>query len=87
METTRGGRAAVHHLRPFTIRLKDRALEESAVQPARLKISPGSKTTGFAILREDDGGQQAAVLHTAELQHKTNVRRPPSPAMMARMPD
>jgi 5-methylcytosine-specific restriction endonuclease McrA len=67
------GRAVVHRLVPFTIRLKDRTVEESTVQPVRLKISPGSKTTGFAILRED-GDRAAAVLHVAELAHKRNVR-------------
>ena len=39
------GRARVHRLVPFTIRLVDRTVEESVVQPVRIRIDPGSKTT------------------------------------------
>jgi 5-methylcytosine-specific restriction endonuclease McrA len=59
-------RAVVHQLVPFTIRLKDRV--EGAVQPISLNIDPGSKTTGFALGREDN-----TVLHPlflAELTHR-----------------
>jgi hypothetical protein len=38
------GRAAVVRAYPFTIRLKDRAGD--VTQPLRIKIDPGSKTTG-----------------------------------------
>jgi len=31
---------------PFTIRLVDRLVQDSALQPVRLKLDPGSKTTG-----------------------------------------
>ena len=48
---------------PFTIRLKDRSGGET--QPVSLKLDPGSKTTGIAIVRE--GGE---VLHLAEVQHR-----------------
>lgn len=67
----RAGRAVVHQLHPFTIRLKDRI--SGGTQPVRLKLDPGSKTTGVAIVRED--GEQAAVLHLAELHHKPNIKR------------
>ncbi|MER3429279.1 MAG: hypothetical protein C4334_14545 [Pyrinomonas sp.] len=42
----RRGRAVVHWLHPFTIRLKDRLLEESGLQPVGLKLDPGSKGAG-----------------------------------------
>ncbi|NVZ11217.1 HNH endonuclease [Allochromatium humboldtianum] len=46
------GRAVVVRLAPFTIRLKDRI--GGALQPLRLKLDPGSKTTGLALVRESE---------------------------------
>ena len=46
------GRAVVVRLAPFTIRLKDRI--GGAVQPLRLKLDPGSRVTGLAIVRESE---------------------------------
>ena len=46
------GRARVHRMVPFTIRLVDRLVEGSVLQPLRLKLDPGSKTTGIALVRE-----------------------------------
>ncbi len=54
------GRAVVHRQFPFTIRLKDRTAEESAFQNLRLKLDPGSKTTGMAIIL--DGACSAKVI-------------------------
>ncbi len=48
------GRARVHRMVPFTIRLVDRLLEDSVLQPVRIGIDPGSKTTGIALLREKE---------------------------------
>lgn len=70
------GRAVVARLVPFTIRLKDRLGGET--QTLRIKLDPGSKTTGIALVREDeqidqDTGEvhrQAYVLWLAELQHR-----------------
>ena len=72
------GRARVHRMVPFTIRLVDRLQEESVLQPLRLKLDLGSQTTGVALVRESDtvdgttGGviRQAAVLMLLELQHR-----------------
>ncbi len=44
------GRAAVFRRVPFTVILHDRTLAESVVHAHRLKIDPGSKTTGLAIV-------------------------------------
>src|SRR5258708_1316075 len=65
-------RAVVHRLSPFTIRLKDRSVQESALQPVVLKIDPGSKTTGLALARieETDEGEVHHALHLAELIHR-----------------
>ena len=44
------GRAVVVSMAPFTIRLKDRTKGE--IQPVRIKLDPGSKQTGVAVVRE-----------------------------------
>jgi hypothetical protein len=64
----RRGRAIVHCRYPFTIRLKHRIGGE--VQPVRVKIYPGSKTTGIAIVTEQDGNQPAKLLGLFELSHR-----------------
>ncbi|CDM64703.1 RNA-guided endonuclease IscB [Pyrinomonas methylaliphatogenes] len=63
----RRGRAVVHRLAPFTIRLKDRVLEDSEVQPLRLKLDPGSKVTGVAVLRGNE------VVFLGEIRHRTDI--------------
>ncbi|MDR5898430.1 RNA-guided endonuclease IscB [Halomonas vilamensis] len=60
------GRAVVHKRYPFTIRLKDRVGGDT--QPLRLKLDPGSKTTGLAVARETNDGQN--VLCLFELEHR-----------------
>lgn len=65
------GRAVVHRRYPFTIRLKDRIGGD--LQPLRLKIDPGSRVTGLALVREAQDGQH--VLHLAELEHRGNTVR------------
>jgi hypothetical protein len=62
----------VHRLSPFTIRLKDRSVQESTLQPVVLKIDPGSKTTGLALVRveESEAGEVHHALHLAELTHR-----------------
>ncbi|MCL4526572.1 MAG: RNA-guided endonuclease IscB [Gammaproteobacteria bacterium] len=72
------GRARVHRMVPFTIRLVDRLQEDSVLQPVRLKLDPGSKTTGMALVREKETVdastgevlRAAAVLMLLELQHR-----------------
>ena len=59
------GKAAVYRRFPFTLILK-RALEAPTLHPLRLKIDPGSQTTGLAILNESSG----EVVWAAELTHR-----------------
>ena len=63
------GRARIHQLFPFTIRLVDRL--EGDTQPIILKIDPGATTTGFALNRaaKEDLTNQTT-LHLAELTHR-----------------
>lgn len=49
------GRAVVHKHYPFTIRLKDRKAEQSAFQSIQVKLDPGSKTTGMALVVQGNG--------------------------------
>ena len=46
------GRARVHRMVPFTIRLVDRLMENSVLQPVRVAAAPGSKTTGLALVQD-----------------------------------
>lgn len=63
------GRARVHKVIPFTIRVVDRLAEDSEFQALRVKLDPGSKTTGIALVREAEGGA-VAVLNLFELAHR-----------------
>jgi 5-methylcytosine-specific restriction endonuclease McrA len=63
------GRARIHKLYPFTIRLVDR--QRGDTQPIVEKIDPGATTTGFALNRvakEDPTNQ--TTLHLSELTHR-----------------
>jgi 5-methylcytosine-specific restriction endonuclease McrA len=62
------GRAVALRRYPFTIRLRDRV--GGATQPIRIKLDPGSKTTGIALVADADGNKPAKVLALFELQHR-----------------
>jgi len=72
------GRARVHRSVPFTIRLIDRTADDCVLQPLRLKLDPGSKTTGLALVREIEAvapetgevSRCTAVLSLFELVHR-----------------
>jgi 5-methylcytosine-specific restriction endonuclease McrA len=66
------GRAVVHRRYPFVIRLKDRRVEESVVQPLVLKIDPGSRTSGMAVVRVEatPQGEVHHGVHLAEVRHR-----------------
>lgn len=67
----RQGRAEVLRRTPFTIRLLDR--DRGDVQPVRLKLEPGAKTTGLCLVTE---GQRARrVVWAAELTHRSGLIR------------
>lgn len=66
------GRARVHRLVPFTIRLVDRTVADCALQPLELKIDPGSKTSGLALVRNNEAintetGEITATAHVLNL--------------------
>jgi 5-methylcytosine-specific restriction endonuclease McrA len=59
------GKAAVFRRYPFTVILKKEVLNP-IVEPLRLKIDPGAKVTGLAIVNDNTG----EVVWVAELQHR-----------------
>jgi len=63
------GRACIHRLAPFTIRLKQPS--KMVTQSVIIKIDPGSKTTGIALVRHNN--QQHHLLHKSELTHRGNA--------------
>ena len=71
-------RARVHRVLPFVIRLVDRRQGDCALQPLRLKLDPGSKASGIALIRENEvvdaatgeTRREAAVLNLFELMHR-----------------
>lgn len=75
-ELLKRGQAVVHKIVPFTIRLKERIGGD--IQPVRVKIDPGSKATGIALVREEEvvfpeteeKEKTAHVLFLAELTHR-----------------
>jgi 5-methylcytosine-specific restriction endonuclease McrA len=66
-------RAVIHKMAPFTIRLKDRTLERSKLQSLRLKLDPGAKTTGVAVLQEDT--EKGVAVFLAEIKHKPGIKQ------------
>jgi 5-methylcytosine-specific restriction endonuclease McrA len=65
------GKAVVLKLHPFTIILKNR--EEGRVQNLEVKIDPGSKTTGLAVVANFQKGR--TVIWAANLEHKGSIIR------------
>ena len=70
-ELLNAGKAAVYRRFPFTIILKER--EGGDTQPVALKIDPGSKTTGLALVADFKSGKR--VIWAAELTHRGQAIR------------
>jgi 5-methylcytosine-specific restriction endonuclease McrA len=62
------GRARIHKMYPFTIRIVDRFVETSELQNIEIKIDPGSKMTGICISRTVE--KIVNVLNLFELEHR-----------------
>jgi len=62
------GKAAVFRHYPFTIILKEE-ITQPVVESLRVKIDPGSKTTGLALLNE----ARAEVVWAADVEHRGEV--------------
>lgn len=62
------GRAAVFRRYPFTVIMKDRKAEDSVVKEHRVKVDPGSKVTGIAVVEE--GEEKPRIIFAAELEHR-----------------
>lgn len=68
----RDGKAAVYRMQPFTIILKYRS--DGDTQPTELKVDPGSKGTGLALVG-DFPKQGKVVLWAANLEHRGQTVR------------
>jgi 5-methylcytosine-specific restriction endonuclease McrA len=64
----RSGRARVHRLAPFVIRLVDRELADLVVTGVEVGIDPGSKATGISVFQTTPVGR--AGLISIEVQHR-----------------
>src|SRR5579859_8003100 len=68
------GAAAVWRRYPFTLILQ-RTVPEATTTPLRLKIDPGSKTTGLALVTDDDTDdtETGQVVWAGEVTHRGQV--------------
>ena len=86
------GRARVHKLFPFAIRLIDRSVDSCILQPLRLSIDPGSKTTGMALCRVEMGVDSSTgeitppVMHIAFLMELVHRGQQIKDALKSRAP-
>ena len=65
----KSGRARIHKLYPFAIRLTDR--KDGDTQPVVFKTDPGATTTGLALNRQENNNPTTqTVLHLSELTHR-----------------
>lgn len=62
----KSGRAVLHRVYPFIIRLKERVGGQT--QPLRIKLDPGSQTTGVALVRE--AAETTVVISLLEMVHR-----------------
>lgn len=83
------GRARVHRLIPFSIRIVDREVAGCILQPVKIKIDPGSKFTGIAVVRETKSidvatGEIGIAVHVLNLFELLHRGRQISEALTAR---
>ena len=83
------GRARVHRLIPFSIRIIDRNVAGCVLQPVKIKIDPGSKFTGIAVVRETKSidvatGEIGIAVHVLNLFELVHRGRQISEALTAR---
>lgn len=71
------GRARVHRMYPFAIRLVDRTRASCELQPMRLSLDPGSKATGVALCRIEQNAAEPVmhIAHLMELMHRGQAIR------------
>lgn len=65
-ELLKTGRAKVFKRYPFIIVMQDRTLEESVTHSHRIKIDPGAKVSGIAVVQEESG----RVTNALEIAHR-----------------
>ena len=79
------GRVRVHRRFPFSIRIVDRKVSDCVVQPLRIKLDPGSKTTGIAVVRESETvDPETGIVNVVALMELAHRGRQISEALTAR---
>lgn len=83
------GRARIHRMIPFAIRVVDREVTGCELQPVKIKIDPGSKFTGMAVVRESTSidtatGEIGITAHVMSLFEIVHRGRQISEALTAR---
>jgi hypothetical protein len=63
-------KAVIHKFTPFTIRLKNE-VEDCKVEPLQIKIDPGSKETGIAVIQEKE--DKLLLRYAGIVKHKITV--------------
>jgi len=77
------GRAAVFRRFPFTIILNDRKVEDSIVHAHRIKVDPGSKVTGVAVVREGTRDESRGTSEDESSHPSSLAPRPPQGQVVA----
>lgn len=83
------GRARVHRLIPFSIRMVDREVAGCKLRSVKIKIDPGSKFTGIAVVRETNSidvatGEMGIAVHVLNLFELLHRGRQISEALTSR---
>ena len=69
------GRVGRRQYNPFTIHLKDRAIDDgkTAVQPVDIRCTPGARHTGIAVVARLDNEDR--ILYQEEVGHRTDISK------------
>lgn len=83
------GRARVHRLIPFSVRIVDRKAGDCKLQPVKIKLDPGSKITGIALVQEREStdtatGEIKSIVKVCNLFELAHRGRQVSEALTAR---
>ena len=57
----------------FHIHLRDRDHDNAEVQPVALNIDPGSRTSGYAVTRESEDGEERSVIGAYQVRHRAQA--------------
>lgn len=56
----------------FHIHLADRDRQNAEIQPVALNIDPGSRTSGYAVTRENEDGKERTIIGAHQVRHRAH---------------